>query len=172
MWFFNYLANWPKILIICDNNGRMAVSANCSSRVVTVAEISLFWESSSYRYTRSCAKVQQHKVSWWREIPPSMWCDACGVIALQLQNGLREKSPCRDYLQLMLKALLKGCFCTPLLASVDIAVLVTGPGLPCLCNQWMMQKNVFSISDGVITKTVGWIFFVLLMHICTKNVDM
>ncbi len=87
-----------------------------------------------------------------------MWCDACGVIALQ--NGLREKSPCGDYLWLMLKALLKGCFCTPLLASVDIAVLVTGPGLSCLRNQWMMQKNVFSITDGFNTKTVGWIFFV------------
>lgn len=25
-----------------------------------------------------------------------MWRDACGVIAEQLQNGLREKSPSRD----------------------------------------------------------------------------
>lgn len=86
-----------------------------------------------------------------------MWCDACGVIALQLQNCLREKSPCRDYLWLMLKALLKGCFRTPLHASVDIAVLVTGPGLSCLWNKCMMQKSV-SITDGVNTKTVGWIF--------------
>lgn len=59
----------------------------------------------------------------------------------------------------MLKALLKGFFRTPLLASVEIAVLVTGPGLSCLCNEWMMQKDLFPIKDGVNTKTVGWIRF-------------
>lgn len=60
-------------------------------------------------------------------------------------------------------------FCTPLLASVDIGVLVTGPGLSCLRNQWMMQKNVFSITDGVNTKNSR--VDILLVHICTKNVD-